>query len=351
MKSTYLLSTLICAVDLLLVAPAQGAPPASANVTAPDAQSAAAVYRRPLINRRTGLFEPPLSDLRKAAQRGDRAELARTANRLGPARLAKALGDSDPRIVAAILDSLPLFPGGILVLENVPPLLSAADQTVREHALRATTTLLAHNDAASLSDWEITSETIQSTCRALATLSATEGVPVPMRLLAIQGLAEATRSCGSNSRLGQPLASPEAEVRRAAVLSVVADARASEILRAATRDSDLRVAAAAGARLCKLGLPTQTTQTAQTTQATQATQARPLRQLIQAGGAAAPNVEAAEDVVDMLPCLVSSKDPADAKALDDLQGSHVPAIRDAIKRLRENAAPAPSPRPETPKSH
>jgi hypothetical protein len=342
MKGLYFLSTLTCAAQLLLAMPAQGAAPASASVAAPDAQSAATTSRRSLVNRRTGLFEPPLSDLRKAAQRGDRAELARTANRLGPARLAKALGDSDTRTVAAVLDSLPLFPAGILVLEDLAPLFRAADETVRNHALRATVALLAHNDVASFSDWEITNETVQSTCRALATLAATESVPVSMRLLAIQGLADAVKSCGSNSRLAQPLASPEADVRRAAVLSVIADAGASEVLRAATHDSDLRVAAAAGARLCKLGLPIKTPPSIPVL---------PLRQLVLADVAAAQNVEAVEDIVDMLPCLAASKDPADTKVLDDLQSSRVAAIREAVKRLKEKSVPAPAPHPEAPKSH
>ena len=54
----------------------------------------AGAAERASINRRTGLYEPPVSDLRKAAERGDRAELSRAATRLGPAHLD--LGPSSP---------------------------------------------------------------------------------------------------------------------------------------------------------------------------------------------------------------------------------------------------------------
>jgi hypothetical protein len=47
---------------------------------------------------------------------------------------------------------------------------------------------------------------------------------------------------------------------------------------------------------------------------------------------------APEDVLDMLPCLQASKDPADQKALATLRESGTRAIRDACK-----AAPAKKP--------
>jgi hypothetical protein len=93
------------------------------------------------------------------------------------------------------------------------------------------------------------------------------------------------------------------------------DAKAGSALRVAANDSDGRVAAAAGARQCRFRLPTE---------------GPPLRQLALAEGAAA------EDVVEMLPCLAVSTDPADARALQNLRALGSPAVRDAIKRLREN---------------
>jgi len=59
MKGTILVSTLACCSLLAQAAPTRAG-------------------ERAAVNRRTGLFEPPLADLRKAAERGDRAELARS---------------------------------------------------------------------------------------------------------------------------------------------------------------------------------------------------------------------------------------------------------------------------------
>src|SRR3954454_17722685 len=50
---------------------------------------------KPTFNRNTGLFEPPLTELERSVERGDRAEVARWAERIGPARLAGGLRGSD----------------------------------------------------------------------------------------------------------------------------------------------------------------------------------------------------------------------------------------------------------------
>ncbi len=269
------------------------------------------------VNPRTGLFEPPLSDLRKAAEREDHTELARTAGRLGPARLAKALADPDARTAQAALDALPLLPAGILLLGEAFPLLGAADDTTRAHAVRSVVALLASSDPARLEEWEIADETTRATCRALAAVAGTEGLPITTRLLAVQSLVGQHSACAPSAKPTTLLSSPEPEIRRAAVL--LFDAKAGSALLAAANDSDGRVAAAAGARLCGFRLPTEGSTTA----------THPLRQLALAEGAAA------EDVVEMLPCLAASTDRADAQALQDLRNLGSPVVRDAIKRLRE----------------
>ena len=96
--------------------------------------SAAPAAEHSTINRRTGLYEPPLTELRKASERGDRAELARTASRLGPNRLTKALTDPDRRIVLAALEAAPLFAEGVLLLDGIVPLIGSTDDDVRERA-------------------------------------------------------------------------------------------------------------------------------------------------------------------------------------------------------------------------
>jgi hypothetical protein len=74
---------------------------------------------RPSYNRRTGLLEVPLQGLRKAAERGDRAELGRWAARIGVARLGKALADPDRSLALAALDSVPYLPDRLLLLDAV----------------------------------------------------------------------------------------------------------------------------------------------------------------------------------------------------------------------------------------
>jgi hypothetical protein len=270
------------------------------------------------VNRRTGLFEPPLSDLRKAAEREDHAELARAASRLGPVRLARALADPDPRMVQAALDALPIFSAGILLLGDTLPCLAAADENTRFHAIRAVAALLAANDSSRLEEWEIANETTRAICRALATAATSEGLPVATRLLALQGLGDAGNTCAPSMKPGSLLASPEPEIRRAAVL--MSGAKSSATWLTAANDSNSQVAAAAGARLCEVGLQTNVSSILVS---------HGLRQLALANGAAA------EDVVEMLPCLAASADPADAKALVDLRNTASAAIRTAIGRLRE----------------
>jgi hypothetical protein len=274
------------------------------------------------VNRRTGLFEVPLGDLRRAAEQGDRAELARTAERLGPARLGKALGGADRRVTLAALEAIPLVPAGVLLLEQVLPLDGATDVGIREWALRATAALLGGGGERFV-EWEVAAESVHGACQALATAATSPTEKPGHRLLALQGLADAGATCAGDWQPGKLLTSPDADVRRAGVLALPATTAASESLAAAARDGDGRVAAAAGARLCGLRAKQRPPAAAP-----------PLRQLALADGAAT------EDVIEILPCLSSSKDPEDQKALATLGESGPSVVRDAIKALGD-ARPRP----------
>ncbi len=271
---------------------------------------------RATINRRTGLYEPPLTDLRKAAERGDRAELARVAARLGPARMAKALQDPDKRIVLAALDSVPLLTSGILLLDSIVPLLASTDERVRGHAVGAASALLATSDDRSLAAWEVAGETLQATCQGLAAVATDEGELLSSRLTAIQGLSDSPAGCAKSRDPARLLLSREAEIRRAAVLGLVPSSAPVSALVAAAQDRDASVAAAAGARLCeRQGQPLPVEPS--------------LRKLALAEGALP------EDVIGMLPCLAASADPADRKAIEELLASGGATVRAAIKRLQD----------------
>ena len=278
--------------------------------------SAAPAAERSTINRRTGLYEPPLTELRKASERGDRAELARTASRLGPNRLAKALTDSDRRTVLAALDAAPLFAEGVLLFDGIVPLLGSTDDDVRERAVRSTVALLHEHDRTSLAEWEVSNETVGAACQALLRVAGKDSEKLSARLAALQGLADAATYCGATTPLAELAAKGPAEIRRAAVLALPIDGSqvAQSALVAASKDADSKVAAAAGARLCRTHTPV--------------ANATPLRQLVLGADVLA------EDVVDMLPCLAASKDPADHKAIDQLTASGSPAIKAAIKSFK-----------------
>jgi hypothetical protein len=275
---------------------------------------------RASINRRTGLFEPPTSDLRKAADRGDRAELSRAATRLGPARLARLMADPERKMVLAALEAAPLFEAGLLLLQPMAPLMASPDEAIRARAVTSTATLFAQVDPARLADYEVAAETVAAACQALARAAANEAEQLSTRLTAVQGLVDAGPACVAHLRLDSLAISRDPEIRRAAVLAmpVGTDGKARAALLAASKDKDLHVAAAATARLCKAGEKHATLP--------------PLRDLV------VGDTALAEDVVDIVPCLASSPDPADQRTLTQLADSGRPAIRDAVKRLREARA-------------
>jgi hypothetical protein len=272
---------------------------------------------RATVNRRTGLYELPTSELRKAAEHEDRAELARLVARLGPARMAKALQDPDRRTVLAALDGAALLSSGILLLESITPLLASSDESIRAHAVGAVAALLATSDGDSLGDWEIAAETAQATCQTLAVLAANEAELLPTRLLAVQGLADAPE-CASARRPIELLASREPEIRRAAVVALLPSSTPAATLVAAAQDRDASVAAAAGARWCEWRGKAQP-------------MAPPLRKLALAPGALP------EDVIAMLPCLAASSDATDRKAIEELRSSGGAAVREAIGRMQEKS--------------
>lgn len=278
--------------------------------------STALAAERAVINRRTGLYEPALAELRKAAERGDRAELARTASRLGPSRLTKALADSDRRTVLAALEAAPLFAEGVLLLDPIVALVASTDDEIRQRAVRSTAALFREHDRTSLVEWEISNETVTAACQALLRVAAADSEKVPARLSAVQGLADASTYCSTAAPLAALVGNGPADVRRGALLALPVDG--GQVVRnalvGASKDVDGKVAAAAGARLCRGQM--------------QASAAVPLRQLVLAGDALP------EDIVEILPCLAASKDAADRKAMDQLAASGTPAVKAAIKNLK-----------------
>src|SRR5438045_6806487 len=103
---------------------------------------AGAKQDKPVFNRHTGLFEPPFSELERAVGSGDRADVARWAARIGPARLAEALRGGERGRVVAALEATELLPGNVRLLEAVTPLVDSGDAAVVERAVRTLGRLL-----------------------------------------------------------------------------------------------------------------------------------------------------------------------------------------------------------------
>jgi hypothetical protein len=278
------------------------------------AGTASDAAERPPYNRRTGLVEPGLAGLRKAAERGDRAEMGRWAERIGPARLARALTEPDRDVVLAVLDSLPTLAARLLLADAVLPLCHSSDAEIAGRAIGALGALLAEADPARLLEWDVPGESSRRACQSLAGIAEREAAAVELRLAALQALGDAGAVCAHPINLPALLRSPSAEIRRAALLALrPRDDAALAALRAGERDADPLVAAAAGAALCRARLTPGRT-------ATGAPAERPLREIALAAGTPI------EDAAEMVPCLTGSGDAADARAAEELAG-RMPALK------------------------
>jgi hypothetical protein len=273
---------------------------------------------RPTYNRRTGLVEVPLLGLRKAAERGDRAELGRWAARIGVARLARALAEPDRGLALAALDSVPCLPDGLLMLDAVLVQCDSTDAQLGERALRTLGALLSDADPALLGAWEVPDEVVQRACRILAATAGRADRSIDLRLTALQSLADASAVCAGRNDLLMLMSDSSPDIRRAVVLVLPPNgARTLSALREAGKDADPAVVAASGVALCRQQ---------------SAARAKPIPPPAQAWRALvlAPSTPA-EDAAEMLSCLVDSSDPTDAKAIEELRRKGSPLLRDLAK--------------------
>lgn len=283
-----------------------------------------AAAERPSYNRRTGLLEVPLLGLRKAAERGDRAELGRWAARIGVARLAKALADPDRSLAMAALDSVPYLPDRLLLLDPVLARCDSADAQLGERALRTIGTLLSDADSGLLDEWEVPDELAQRTCRVLAAAASRADRAIDLRLAALQSLADANALCAGRNDLFALLHDASPDIRRAAILVLPPNgARTLSALREASKDADPGVVAATGVAFCRQQLAPRAKPIPPPSPA------RPWRELV-----LAPSTPG-EDAAEMLACLADSTDPTDAKAMEELRSKGSPLLRDLAKPVAD----------------
>jgi hypothetical protein len=287
----------------------------------PQARGAGRPGDKPSFNRHTGLFEPPLGELERQVVRGDRAEVARWAERIGPARLAGALRGSDRSFVLVALEAAPALRGSARLLEAATPLVSSADPALAERAARALGQMLDGTEPRALEDWDVPADAVTRACRALADATTRPGGAQAVRLAALDALADASAVCRA-APLSPLLADTAPAVRRAALLALrPRDDLATSELQRAIADADPAVVSAAAVAWCRRWL-------AHPAAAPLAGSMLPLLRAL-----ALSEATSIEDSVELLPCLSSSSQPADQQTLEQLRRSRVPLLRARASEL------------------
>jgi hypothetical protein len=312
-------------------------------------QARAVADDAPVLNRRTGLHELAIARLEAAVGRGDRAEIARLADRIGPARLGAALGQGEPKSTVALFDGVDAMTGNLRLLERAVHFVDAPTPEIAARAARTVGRMLAGDDPGDLETWDVPPDAVSSACRALSS-AATTGSTVAVRQEALEALGAARPFCAADPALAAAFADPAAELRRAAVLALPdrQGAFAREV-GARLTDPVPRVAAAAGAILCARRL--EGPPTSPTSRAPARPPARGAPSVSSPGstpGGKQPTPVAfrtlvmsgetpVEDAVEMLPCLQRSADPADRRAFEEVREGRASPLRERARQLAEEA--------------
>ena len=275
-------------------------------------KAAAAVAARPGVrlnfDRRTGLAETSAAALESAATRGDRAEVARWAERIGPSRLA-ALLDSDERgVVLAAMEGARALDGGERLLLPVTRLLSHKDERIAERATATLGDFLRADRLGKLSEWEVSAAEITAACAALARAADTSKAPMMVRVGALEALAEGHAFCRVAIPLGTLSGDVGPEVRRAALLAPqIVRVQSVETIGELSRDLAPQVAGAAATVWCRHKLES-------LRKGVIGDEAR--QRLGRMRALVLMDNTPPEDTAEMLPCLGLSPNPEDKRAFE-----------------------------------
>jgi hypothetical protein len=283
----------------------------------------AAVARSHRTNERTGKLVPAFAELVKAKKRGDRSALGRLGDRIGPARLAQAIGGADERVAEAALAAAPLSRGGIVLVGALADQLTASDPARAAAAAAALGALLDGAVPSALEDWDVPPDLVARACAGLRALAARQGAPLPARLAALDATLEAAPSCGGGGDLGPLARDPAPEIRRAVVLAAGGNGRAA-ILRDGLGDGDRSVSSAAVAADCRV----------EERVGRNGKEAPPDAPAIAAARVlvSAPTTPPS-DAVEMLDCLAAGGTAADRGLLDQLRQGPASPLRDRAVEL------------------
>jgi hypothetical protein len=287
------------------IASAQGARPPKA--TAAAARPAPAGNRL-TFDRRTGLAETSVAALAAASSRGDKAELARWAERIGPARLGALLQASDRDVLHAALDGARVLEGGERLLMPVTRLLGNEDAKVAERAAATLADFLRADRLGKLAEWEVSSAEITAACSALARIADRAAAPLALRVAALEALAEGHAFCRVSIPLGTLSGDVSPEIRRAALLTPqIVRVQSVETIGELSRDPVPQVAGAAATVWCRHKLES-------LRKGAPGDEAR--QRLGRMRALVLMDNTPAEDTAEMLPCLGLSPNPEDKRAFE-----------------------------------
>ena len=136
-----------------------------------------------------------MTGLEAAVGRGDKAEVARWAERLGTARLARLLQSDDRGAVLAALEGTRQLEGNVRLMSSVTRLLSDSDARVAERAAATLGELLRADRLGKLLEWEISAPEVADACSSLARTADRAAAPLPLRVAALDALAEGHAFC------------------------------------------------------------------------------------------------------------------------------------------------------------
>lgn len=265
---------------------------------------------------------PAAAELLKARKRGDRSALGRVADRMGPARLAAAIGGADARVADAAMAAAPEARTGVLLIGTLADQLGGADARMRT-AAEALGRLMDGARPGELDLWEVPPDDVGRACWNLHQVVGRPGASLETRLVAIDASLAAVPTCGVPRDVAAWARDGSPEIRRAAVLLAAAGADRAPILRQAMADPDGRVSGAAVAADCRVEARSAgSKEIAPDPQAVSAA-----RTLARAPGTAA------DDAVEMLDCLAAAATPADRTLLESLRRGPPSPLRDRAVEL------------------
>ena len=263
---------------------------------------------RPSFDPHTALLEASVANLTAASARGDRADVARWADRLGAARLAVLLQRRERPTVLAALDGTRSLEGNVRLLPWVTRLIGDSDAQVAERAIQTVGELLRADQLNKLLEWEVAAVEVGAACAALARAADQATAAPALRQRALESLAEGYAFCRVNIPLNTLSAEVTPEIKRAAVLAPqIVRVRTVDQIGEMTADRAAQVAAAAAAIWCRHRFEPLRKQ---------GVNEEAKRRLARMRVLVLSPAITAEDAAEMLPCLSLSRDAEDRKAFE-----------------------------------